>query len=205
MTFRTISAGSSRSRSFYSFIEDFRRDGKSLHERRSARFSNGWARDLDGRWSHAHPEAKFTGDATQVDNIDAGVRDADFYLATGGETVKHAELQSTLKRPPGSREASPSGVSDRPRISPSATGARVICGTLEEPNELTCNNTRASRSLYAIPAARADGCSARQPSLHGDISRFRAMDLCSTHWCMSPPARGPSSGRRFATARLSRQ
>jgi len=100
VTFRAITGGAPLS-GFYSFIEDFRRDGKSLHERRSARFGNGWARALDGLWSPL-TEAKFTGDATQVDNIDAGVRDADFYLATGGETIKHTELQSTLKRPAGS-------------------------------------------------------------------------------------------------------
>jgi hypothetical protein len=100
-TFRTITSGAPLS-GFYSFIEDFRRDGKSLHERRSARFGNGWARGTDGVWAPL-TEAVFTGDNTQVDNIDAGVLGQDFYLATGGDTVKHTELKSTISRPPGSR------------------------------------------------------------------------------------------------------
>lgn len=98
-TFRTITGGAPLS-GFYSFIEDFRRDGKSLHERRAARFGNGWARGTDGVWTPL-TEARFTADATPVDNIDAGVRDNGFYLATGGDTSKHAELQSTIRRPQG--------------------------------------------------------------------------------------------------------
>ena len=98
-TFRTSSGGAPLS-GFYSFIEDFRRDGKSLRERRAARFGNGWARGTDGVWTPL-TEARFTADATPVDNIDAGVRNDDFYLATGGDTAKHAELQSTIRRPPG--------------------------------------------------------------------------------------------------------
>ena len=41
MTFRTHT-GSERLKGLYSFIEDFRRDGKSATETRRAVFGNGW-------------------------------------------------------------------------------------------------------------------------------------------------------------------
>jgi photosystem II stability/assembly factor-like uncharacterized protein len=98
VTFRTTTGGAPLS-GYYSFIEDFRRDGKSFHERRRARFGNGWVRKLDGGWQEL-TEAKFTGDPTPVDNIDAGTDGTDFYLATGGDTVKHTELQANITRKP---------------------------------------------------------------------------------------------------------
>jgi len=105
VTFRTTTAGAPLS-GYYSFIEDFRRDGKSLHERRRARFGNGWIRKLDGTWQELR-DARFTGDPTPVDNIDAGVAATDFYLATGGDIAKHLELQSALTRPASARRPSP--------------------------------------------------------------------------------------------------
>jgi hypothetical protein len=101
VTFRSITGGEPLW-DLYSFIEDFRRDGKSLEERRAAHFGNGWARGTDGVWIQLR-EARFTADATTVDNIDAGVRNGDFYLATGGDTARHAELRSTIVRPPGNQ------------------------------------------------------------------------------------------------------
>lgn len=97
VTFRTLIGGAPLT-GFYSFIEDFRRDGASLRQRRRARFGNGWVKDMDGKWAQL-TEARFTADATPVDNFDAGVQDGDFYLATGGDTGKHTELQTILKRP----------------------------------------------------------------------------------------------------------
>jgi hypothetical protein len=97
VTFRTITGGAPLS-GFYSFIEDFRRDGKSLHERRGARFANGWVKTTDGKWQQL-TQARFTGDGAQVDNIDAAVEGAGFVLATGGETRKHTDLQAILERP----------------------------------------------------------------------------------------------------------
>jgi hypothetical protein len=96
VTFRTFTGGAPLN-GFYSFIEDFRRDGDSLHQRRRARFGNGWVKGLDGKWVQL-TEARFTADATPVDNFDGGVQDGDFYLATGGDTVKHSELQTILER-----------------------------------------------------------------------------------------------------------
>ncbi|HLX59772.1 MAG TPA: DUF3472 domain-containing protein [Planctomycetota bacterium] len=84
----------------YSFIEDFRRDGKSVDEPRRARYGNGWVRTLDGQWRQL-VKAKFTGDATQLDNNDAGVTtEGDFYLATGGDAKRSRELNSTIERTP---------------------------------------------------------------------------------------------------------
>jgi len=97
VTFRTLTGGTPLT-GLYSFIEDFRRDGESLRQRRRARFGNGWVKGMDGNWVQL-TEAKFTADPTPVDNFDAGVQDEGFYLATGGETKKHVELQSGLKRP----------------------------------------------------------------------------------------------------------
>ena len=97
VTFRTITGGKPLS-GYYSFIEDFRRDGKSPHERRSAHFGNGWVKTLDGKWVPLL-QAQFTADRTQLDNIDAGVRGNEFYLATGGDTQKHTELQARINRP----------------------------------------------------------------------------------------------------------
>lgn len=101
VTFRTITGGS-RLSGYYSFIEDFRRDGTSLHQRRRARFGNGWIRQADGNWVQL-TEARFTADPTPVDNIDASVQGEEFCLATGGDTEKHTELQTLLKRPLSSR------------------------------------------------------------------------------------------------------
>jgi Domain of unknown function (DUF3472)/Domain of unknown function (DUF5077) len=102
LTFGAVTGGAPLS-GFYSFIEDFRRDGESLHQARRARFGDGWVRGMDGNWVQL-TEARFTADATAVDNFDGGVREGDFYLATGGATEKHTELQTMLKRPLSVRE-----------------------------------------------------------------------------------------------------
>ncbi len=81
-TFRTITGGKSLG-GYYSFIEDFRRDGKSVNERRRARFGHGWVRTVAGSWLPL-TNATFTGDSTPLFNIDAGTSGRDFFLATGG-------------------------------------------------------------------------------------------------------------------------
>ena len=97
-TFRTVTKGASL-RGLYSFIEDFRRDGKSPHEVRRARFGPGWARTKEGDWVALH-RARFTADRTPLENIDAGLAEAGFFLATGGETKNVTKLGSTLVREP---------------------------------------------------------------------------------------------------------
>jgi hypothetical protein len=107
-TFRTITGGAALS-GYYSFIEDFRRDGKSPHERHRARFGNGWVKLAgSGEWFPLL-DAVFSADKTPLNNVDAGfvlhpradrpgALDTEFYLATGGGTVKRTEIGSTVKR-----------------------------------------------------------------------------------------------------------
>ena len=96
-TFQTT-ASRANLKGLYSFVEDFRRDGKSADEVRRARYGNGWVRTLDGQW-HALLKARFTGDATPTENNDAGVSpEGDFYLATGGNVTRTHELNSKLER-----------------------------------------------------------------------------------------------------------
>lgn len=102
-TFRTQTGGKPLS-GYYSFIEDFRRDGRSVQDVRRARFGNGWVRtaaDPVG-WK---PLGRATFTASNAsweskDNIDAGLVDDWFYLATGGQTKKSRDLRSTLTGPP---------------------------------------------------------------------------------------------------------
>ena len=86
-------------RGLYSFLEDFRRDGPSAKQTRRATFGNGWAKTLNGDWV-ALTKARFTGDATPLDNIDAGVKDRRFWLATGGDVTNHVPLKSILSWTP---------------------------------------------------------------------------------------------------------
>ncbi|MCC2672723.1 MAG: hypothetical protein K0Q72_5195 [Armatimonadetes bacterium] len=98
-TFRTLTSGSYL-KGYYSFVEDFRRDGKSFTQRRSARYGNGWVQTVAGDWQ-ALTRARFTGDSTTLtENIDAGVKDGRFYLVTGGETKSTRALRSFIDRSP---------------------------------------------------------------------------------------------------------
>jgi hypothetical protein len=97
-TFRTLTSGSYL-KGYYSFVEDFRRDGKSFHQRRSARYGNGWVQTVTGEWLPL-TKARFTGDSTPTENIDAGVSGGHFYLATGGETKSTRALRSMIERGP---------------------------------------------------------------------------------------------------------
>ncbi len=94
-TFRTQTNGSPL-RGLYSFIEDFRRDGKSLQQTRRASFSNGWVKTVGGDWQPLS-KARFTADATPVTNMDAGVKDFRFWLATGGDVRNQSALKSLIE------------------------------------------------------------------------------------------------------------
>jgi hypothetical protein len=95
-TFRTITGGDNL-KGYYSFIEDFRRDGKSATEIRRAAYTNGWVHSMKGDWLPL-TEARFTADRTPTDNIDAGPTDTGFFLQTGGETKNHTPLKSKMAR-----------------------------------------------------------------------------------------------------------
>lgn len=97
-TFRTQTGGEPL-RGLYSFLEDFRRDGRSAKQTRRATFGNGWVQTTNGDWI-ALTKARFTGDGTPLDNIDAGVKERRFWLATGGDVTNHVPLKSMLSWTP---------------------------------------------------------------------------------------------------------
>lgn len=103
VTFRTRTGGD-RLTGLYSFVEDFRRDGRSATEARRATFGNAWAR-VDGKWLPL-TRARFTAsgaDWEAKETIDAGLvgKTGRFYLQTGGATKTTTTLNSTLQRPDG--------------------------------------------------------------------------------------------------------
>lgn len=100
VTFRTRTGGQPL-RGLYSFVEDFRRDGRSVHEVRRARFHDGWAWATDDTWNPL-VKARFTAsiaDWEANDSIDAGVEAGMFMLATGGDIRAGRPLGSLLELP----------------------------------------------------------------------------------------------------------
>jgi Domain of unknown function (DUF3472) len=100
VTFRTRTGGLPL-RGLYSFVEDFRRDGRSVMDQRRARFGHGWVRTRQGAWTPLR-RARFTGSGAlweAKDNIDAGVIADEFYLATGGAIRQSVALRSQLELP----------------------------------------------------------------------------------------------------------
>ena len=83
-TFSTLAKGKLL-RGYYSFVEDFRRNRISATQARKSLFGNGWVQATDGKW-HALTKARFTGDRNPATNINSGVQEGEFFLATGGET-----------------------------------------------------------------------------------------------------------------------
>lgn len=100
VTFRTRTGGLPL-KGLYSFVEDFRRDGKSAKEQRRAQFGQGWVKTVGGDWV-ALARARFTASNAEWearDTINAGLTDPWFYLETGGETRNSLALRSLLERP----------------------------------------------------------------------------------------------------------
>ncbi len=97
-SFQTITKGD-HLKGYYSFVEDFYRNRVSATKRRKARYGNGWVHTVSGDWV-ALTRATFTADRTPTLNIDAGVAENAFFLATGGDTQNHLPLQSKLARLP---------------------------------------------------------------------------------------------------------
>ena len=96
VTFRRPGIGGLRG--LYSFVEDFRRDGRSVSDVRRAAFRNGWIETNDSGWQ-ALSRARFTASSADWearDNINAGVAARGWFLATGGETKREASLNSSL-------------------------------------------------------------------------------------------------------------
>lgn len=98
VTFRTRTGGK-RLSGLYSFVEDFRRDTRSVDEVRRARFFNAWTKPTAGEWA-AVAQAKFTAsraDWEARDTIDAGPVGSGFFLATGGETKRVTALMAAMQ------------------------------------------------------------------------------------------------------------
>jgi len=98
VTFSTITKGDNL-KGYYAFIEDFRRDYKSVEEVRQAHFSNGWVKTLDGYWVSL-TKARFTADSNTLMNINAWPVEDGFYLQTGGDTKNETKLWSYMERSP---------------------------------------------------------------------------------------------------------
>jgi hypothetical protein len=103
VTFRTRTGGQPL-KGYYSFVEDFRRDGESPKEVRKARFMNGWVQTVKGEWVSL-TRARFTASGAEwesKENINAGISGSSFFLATGGGTRQEQSLQTFLGiHPPG--------------------------------------------------------------------------------------------------------
>jgi len=99
-TFRTRTGGLPL-KGYYSFVEDFRRDGASVQQIRRARFGYGWVKNAKGDWT-ALRRARFTAsgaDWESKDNIDAGFAPDWFFLATGGSLKISRPLQTIIELP----------------------------------------------------------------------------------------------------------
>jgi hypothetical protein len=97
-TFRVRTGGKPLS-GLYSFVEDFRRDGKSVHEVRRAVFGNGWVHTVDGQ-TLPLTKARFTNSKAPTEAselIDAGQAAGGLYLQNGGETKKSIEPGTLLE------------------------------------------------------------------------------------------------------------
>lgn len=97
--FQTLAKGKQLGNGIYSFIEDFRRNYKSAKISRRAKFTNGWS-SADGKSWKPMLTARFTGDVTPSENVDAGPINNGFFLQTGGETTqKTTKLWATMQTP----------------------------------------------------------------------------------------------------------
>lgn len=96
-TFRTRTGGDPL-KGYYSFVEDFRRDGHSVQETRRARFRNGWVRLPKGDWVSL-TRARFTGSGAEWEDpnrIDGGPVGDGFFLATGGDLKASRSVNSRI-------------------------------------------------------------------------------------------------------------
>ncbi|MHC4120264.1 MAG: DUF3472 domain-containing protein [Planctomycetota bacterium] len=93
-TFQTITGGDYLS-GYYSFVEDFMRNGESAQNVRRALYGNGWVKSKAGKWQSL-TQAIFTADRTPTMNIDAGVENGRFFLQNGGDTENNTPLKSEM-------------------------------------------------------------------------------------------------------------
>jgi hypothetical protein len=101
VTFRTRTGGRPL-KGYYSFVEDFRRDGKSVQDLRRARFGGGMVLTTQGEWQ-CLLRARFTASGAEwesKENIDGGLAKEGFFLATGGSIQASRPLRSVIARSP---------------------------------------------------------------------------------------------------------
>ncbi len=101
VTFRTRT-GDQAFNGFYSFVEDFRRDFKSVNETRTARFGKGWVKSVDDHWV-ALRRGRFTASGAEwesKDNIDGRLANGWFVLSTGGDIKTTTPLRSWVESSP---------------------------------------------------------------------------------------------------------
>lgn len=129
-TFSTLADGELL-RGYYSFVEDFLRNGASAKIIHSANFGNGWikARTKNGSQWMPLTRARFTADQTPTQNIDSELKGDRFYLQTGGGTKNaNTQLRETVslaiadRKPP---KDLPTPFSDRVSEQPTP-GIRVL-------------------------------------------------------------------------------
>ncbi len=106
VTFSTITGGAKLS-GYYAFVEDFKRDVASARIVRRAHYSNAWVKTVKDGWKPV-TQARFTADSNPVLNIDAGVDQGSFFLATGGDTKNQTtRLRERMTLPQDARHALP--------------------------------------------------------------------------------------------------
>lgn len=124
-TFSTLANGHLL-RGYYSFVEDFLRNGKSARMVRRANFGNTWI--LPSGDVHWLPltQARFTADNTPTLNIDSGASRDRIFLQTGGNTNnQHTKLRAATKLPESDRKP-PLDVPSPFASTPSPTAIRVL-------------------------------------------------------------------------------
>ncbi len=97
----TFSVPSKRTvmRGLYAFVEDFQRNRQSTLQTRRAQYGPAAVRSAEGTWQSIR-QARFTGDANPVMNIDSQIVESRFELATGGMiTNEHNPLNQVMTLP----------------------------------------------------------------------------------------------------------
>ena len=98
VTFRVKTGGKPLS-GLYSFVEDFRRDGRSVKEERRCEFGNGWVKTTQGvvqPLTHGRFTASKAATEAQ-DLINAGRGENGLFLANGGKVVKTTAVGTSLE------------------------------------------------------------------------------------------------------------
>jgi len=99
VTFSTLTEDT-RLKGYYAFIEDFRRNRLSAKKTRRALFPNAWVMLPDRKWK-AIEAARFTADGNPVLNIDSGLENNQFWIATGGDLInENNKLNEVMHRQP---------------------------------------------------------------------------------------------------------